>query len=169
MIKGIFWDNDGVLVDTEVLYFRANKSVFSKLGVKIDEKSYAENFLKRSKGIWHLAKELGYSSNEIIELRNERNQIYSNLLTKELKIIDGAESVLKKFDRKFKMSIVTSSRRDHFEIIHKQTGFRKYFDFEITSDECKETKPSPKPYLMALELSRLKKKNALLLRIVSED
>jgi HAD superfamily hydrolase (TIGR01509 family) len=163
MIKGIFWDNDGILVDTEVLYFRANKSVFSKLGVQIDEKSYAENFLKHSKGIWHLAEELGYSANEIKELRNERNKIYSCLLTKELRIIEGAESVLKKFYGKFQMSIVTSSRRDHFEIIHKQTGFRKYFDFEITSDECKETKPSPKPYLMALKMSRLKREECIVI------
>ena len=61
------------------------------------------------------------------------------------------------------MGIVTSSRRDHFEIIHSSTGFRKYFDFEITSDECNETKPSPKPYLIALEKSGFDKAECLII------
>lgn len=157
MIKGIFWDNDGILVDTEVLYFKANKEIFSGLGVELNEDTYAENFLKRSKGVWHLAEQMGYSKDEIIELRNKRNKIYSGLLETNLKIIEGAEDVLKKLHGKLQMGIVTSSRRDHFEIIHSRTGFRKYFDFEITSDECSETKPSPKPYLTALEKSGLNK------------
>lgn len=162
MIKAIFWDNDGILVDTEILYFRANKEIFSKLGVNLDEDTYAENFLKRSKGVWHLAEQMGFTKDEIIKLRDERNSIYSGLLKTDLKIINGAEEVLKHLYGKIKMGIVTSSRRDHFEIIHKYTGFRKYFDFEITSDECDETKPSPKPYLTALEISGLKKEECVI-------
>lgn len=162
MIKAIFFDNDGILVDTEVLYFRANKEIFSKLGVELNEETYAENFLKRSKGVWHLAEKIGYSKEEITELRNKRNKIYSGLLETDLKIINGAEDVLKEFQGKLKLGIVTSSRREHFEIIHRRTGFRKYFDFEITSDECSETKPSPKPYLTALEKTGLKKEEVVI-------
>lgn len=162
MIKAIFFDNDGILVDTEILYFRANKEIFSKLGVELDEETYAENFLKKSKGVWHLAEKMGFNKEEIVELRNKRNNIYSGLLKTDLKIIEGAEEVLKHFYGKVKMGIVTSSRRDHFELIHGQTGFRKYFDFEITSDECTETKPSPLPYLKALEKSGLKKEECII-------
>ena len=73
MIKAIFFDNDGILVDTEILYFRANKEIFSKLGVELNEETYAENFLKKSKGVWHLAEQIGFNKDEIIELRNKRN------------------------------------------------------------------------------------------------
>lgn len=163
MIKAIFFDNDGILVDTEILYFRANKEIFSKLGVELDEETYAENFLKKSKGVWHLAEKMGFDKNEITELRNKRNNIYSGLLKTDLKIIEGAEEVLKYFHGKLKMGIVTSSRREHFEIIHEHTGFRKYFDFEITSDECAETKPSPLPYLTALKKSGLKKEECIII------
>ncbi|OGU35714.1 MAG: hypothetical protein A2068_06950 [Ignavibacteria bacterium GWB2_35_6b] len=162
MIKAIFFDNDGILVDTEILYFRANKEIFSKLGVELNEETYAENFLKKSKGVWHLAEQIGFNKDEIIELRNKRNNIYGGLLKTDLIIINGAEEVLKHFYGKIKLGIVTSSRRDHFEIIHEHTGFRKYFDFEITSDECEETKPSPLPYLKALEKSGLKKEECVI-------
>jgi hypothetical protein len=37
MLKAILWDNDGVLVDTEPLYFRATAQVLEKVGVKLTE------------------------------------------------------------------------------------------------------------------------------------
>ncbi len=35
MIKAIFWDNDGVLVDTERLYFLATRHVLATVGVTL--------------------------------------------------------------------------------------------------------------------------------------
>ena len=33
----ILFDNDGVLVDTEALYFRANREILATIGVTLDE------------------------------------------------------------------------------------------------------------------------------------
>ena len=35
MIKAIFWDNDGVLVDTERLYFLATQQTLATVGVPL--------------------------------------------------------------------------------------------------------------------------------------
>jgi HAD superfamily hydrolase (TIGR01509 family) len=51
------------------------------------------------------------------------------------------------------MGVVTSSRRDHFEIIHRETRLLDYFDFVVTADDCARTKPCPDPYERALDLS----------------
>lgn len=163
MIKAIFWDNDGILVDTEKLYYKASKLTFAKVGIDLTSEMYVDYFLKQSHGTWHLAKELGYSDETISELRNERNQLYSKLLETEIEIIDGAESVLRELYGRVKMGIVTSSRKDHFEIIHKQTGFLKYFDFIVTSEDVKNTKPDPEPYLKALQLSGMKKEECIVI------
>jgi HAD superfamily hydrolase (TIGR01509 family) len=163
MIKSIFWDNDGILVDTEKLYYKASKITFSKIGIDLTSEMYIQYFLRQSHGTWHLAKELGYSDEAISELRNERNQLYSKLLESEIEIIDGAESVLNELYGKVRMGIVTSSCKDHFEIIHKQTGFLKYFDFVVTSEDVKNTKPDPEPYIKALELSGMKKEESIVI------
>lgn len=126
---------------------------------------YVQYFLKQSHGTWHLAKELGYSDNTISELRMERNNLYSKLLESETEIIDGVEDVLRLLHGKVKMGIVTSSRKDHFKIIHKRTGFLKYFDFFITSEDVKNAKPDPEPYIKALQLSGMNKEEC----IVVED
>ncbi len=157
MIKAIFWDNDGVLVDTEILYYRACKETFSEIGIDLSEELYVEYFLKRSSGTWHLAEEKGYTNDEIIKLREKRNLIYGSLLKSTAKVINGAEDTLKKLYGKFVMGIVTSSRKDHFQIIHKYLGLLKYFDFILTVEDYREPKPAPDPYLKAIELTGLSK------------
>ena len=153
MIKAIFWDNDGILVDTEKLYFEANQITFRKIGIELTRELFIENFLIKAKGTWHLAREKGISENEIIKFRAERNDLYTNLIKNEAEVIKGVEDVLKMLHGKIKMGIVTSSRNDHFQLIHSSTGLTKYFDFVITSDDIENTKPDPEAYLKALELS----------------
>src|SRR5262249_41012478 len=51
------------------------------------------------------------------------------------------------------MGVVTSSRRDHFDLIHERTGLLQYFDFVLTAGDYPRTKPHPDPYLAAVERS----------------
>jgi beta-phosphoglucomutase-like phosphatase (HAD superfamily) len=47
MIKAVIWDNDGVLVDTEELYFKATLEVLPEIGVDMIIKLFAQISLKR--------------------------------------------------------------------------------------------------------------------------
>ncbi len=156
-IKAIFWDNDGVLVDTERLYFEANRVVFLKHGTELTKELFVENFLKKGRGTWHLLKDKNYTEEMISELRKERNEYYAKLLEEQSEAIEGVEKILQHFHGKIMMGVVTSSRKDHFEKIHSRTGFTKYFDFVLTSDDIDKVKPDPGPYLKALEISGLNK------------
>ena len=153
MIKAIFWDNDGVLVDTEKLYYRANREIFSEIGINLTKELYLENFLVKSKGIWFLAAQKGLDENQIKQLREERNRRYATLLEREPIFIKGVEETLKFLHGKFLMGIVSSSRKEHFDIIHKKSNLLQYFDFTLTSEDFTEPKPSAKPYLKALEIT----------------
>lgn len=57
MIKAILWDNDGVLVDTERLYFRATKEILATVGVELSQEMYSDLFLAQAKGARHLAED----------------------------------------------------------------------------------------------------------------
>lgn len=161
MIKAIFWDNDGVLVDTEHLYFLATRQTLAPVGIELNEKMYLDLFLVQSKGAWHLAEEKGVSPEEVSRLRAERDRLYGQLLARQTVVVKGAEEVLKNLFGKYSMGVVTSSKRNHFEIIHTQTGFLKYFDFVIAEGDYTRSKPDPEPYLMALERSGFKKEECL--------
>ena len=151
MIKAILWDNDGVLVDTEGLYFRATRETLSRVGVDLTKEMFAEYSLKHGRSVWHLATDKGSSPDEVKHLRGERNSLYEQLLHQGDTLIDGVEETLANLHGKFLMGIVTSSRPEHFEIIHQDTGVLKYFDFVITSLYYTNFKPDPEPYLVGLE------------------
>ncbi|MBN1977197.1 MAG: HAD family phosphatase [Anaerolineae bacterium] len=151
MIKAILWDNDGVLVDTEHLYFRATREILAHVGVELTQELYVEHILRDSKGAWHLAAERGVPPEEIDRLRDERDARYEQLLRQGNTIIDGVQETLANLHGKFKMGIVTSSRPDHFDIIHQSTGLLQYFDFVVTSLYYTHYKPHPEPYQVGLE------------------
>lgn len=153
MIKAIFWDNDGVLVDTERLYFQATQEIMAAAGRPLTQADYIEYFLRQGSGAWHLL--AGISSDDVARLRQARNDRYSDLLRQEARAIDGVSDVLEQLHGKYTMGIVTSSRRDHFDLIHARCDLLKYFDFVLTSDELPRVKPHPDPYLMAVARSGL--------------
>jgi HAD superfamily hydrolase (TIGR01509 family) len=151
--SAVFWDNDGVLVDSERFYFQATQQVLRSVGVDLSLERYRGLYLKESRGAWHLAVEKGVPEADVEKLRAKRNQTYAELLRVENLAIDGAEQTLAALKGRVLMGVVTSSHRDHFEIIHTRTGFCRFFDFVITCEDVNQTKPSPEPYLRALEKS----------------
>jgi HAD superfamily hydrolase (TIGR01509 family) len=67
--------------------------------------------------------------------------------------VDGVEGVLRQLEGKVVMGLVTTSKRPHFEIMHRKTGLLKYFDFFVTLEDCARSKPHPDPYLMGTKLA----------------
>lgn len=151
----ILWDNDGVLVDTERWYFQATREVFAEVGVDLTLELYFEYFLSRSGGAWHLASARGLSEVDIATLRRDRNERYEGLLEKESITIIGVRETLQALRPHFVMGIVTSSRRKHFETIHRRTGLLEFFDFVLTLEDYARSKPAPDPYLAAIARSGL--------------
>jgi HAD superfamily hydrolase (TIGR01509 family) len=153
MIKAIFWDNDGVLVDTEHLYFQATQHVLASAGIPLTADQYIELFLVKGRGAWHLAEERGLAPSEIDELRNSRNALYSEWLGEAPRLTADITRVLDALHGRYVMGVVTSSLKDHFDVIHRHTGLLKYFDFVLTAGDYRRSKPDPEPYLRAVDRS----------------
>lgn len=151
----ILWDNDGVLVDTERWYFQATREVFAGAGIDLTVEVYFEYFLSRSGGTSHLASAHGVSEAGIAAMIGARNERYLHMIEQELITIAGVRETLAALRPHFVMGIVTSSRREHFEAIHRRTGLLEFFDFAITLEDYARSKPAPDPYLAAVARSGL--------------
>jgi HAD superfamily hydrolase (TIGR01509 family) len=151
--KAIFWDNDGVLVETEHLYFQATQHVLASVGIPLTQQDYVELFLVQGRGAWHVAMERGIGPSDIERLRNERNALYGDLLAQAPRLTAGITEVLDALRGKYVMGVVTSSRKDHFDLMHRTTGLLKYFDFVLTASDFSRVKPDPEPYLRAVDRS----------------
>ena len=149
MIKAVFWDNDGVLVDTEDLYFQASREVLANIGVKLTSELFIQISLKQGRSIFNLATAQGAKPEVIDRLRTARNRRYRELLRTGVRILDGVEEALGRLRGKVLMGVVTSSLKAHFDIIHTGTGLLPLFDFVLTREDYEKSKPNPEPFLTA--------------------
>ena len=153
MVKAIFWDNDGVLVDTERLYFQASAQVLRRVGIQLTPAAFAEISLRRGESVFDLAAHLLPA--EVDRLRRSRDELYGELLQRHPTVITGVEQTLRLLHGRVRMAIVTSCRRDHFETIHRNSALLSYFDFVLAREDYRHSKPHPEPYLTALARSGL--------------
>lgn len=153
MIKAIFWDNDGVLVDTEHLYFEACRDALRQVKVELSLADFVHRSLNLGQSPLALATGQGVSEATLKNLRHYKNERYAQLLREGALPMEGVVETLSSLQGKVAMAIVTSSQRDHFELIHRPNGLLHYFDFILTREDYQNSKPDPEPYLKALEMS----------------
>ena len=152
MQNAILWDNDGVLVDTERLFFQANRDLFADHGFELTKRDFFEWFLLDNCGGWHLFRDRGHTEGAIVEIRKDRNRRFSALLAaRESLARDGMEEIVRGLAAVAPMAVVTSSSREHFDLAHRRTTFQQYFRFIVTEEDCASSKPSPEPYLIGAQ------------------
>ncbi len=150
MAKAILWDNGGVLVDTERLFFEANRELLESLGAELTPEGFFAWYLLDNCGGWHL---LGEPSEAQIEIwRAERNRIYSRKLADAGTLaMPGIANLLEVVSPHYRMGIVTSSYREHFELIHQHLALTQHFEFILAAEDYQGSKPDPEPYLQGLK------------------
>ncbi len=148
MIEALLFDNDGVLVDTEPLYLRANREILGEIGIEIPVEVFADLSLRLGKSIFDLARERGVSEGEVEDLRSRRDRRYLELIQEGVTVIDGVEACLEELHGRLPMAIVTSSKWVHFDAIHEQTGLLRFFDTVVASGDYERHKPHPDPFLV---------------------
>ena len=150
----IFWDNDGVLVDTERLYYQACREALAQIGVTLTHRDFVTISLTQGRTVFDLATEQGSSTNDLRNLREWRNKRYMQLLGQGDLVLPKVRETLLQLHKEIGMAIVTSSHRDHFERIHRDSNLLPFFDFVLTREDYAQSKPDPEPYLLALANSR---------------
>lgn len=165
MKKYILFDNDGVLVHTEPLYYEANKIVLKK-ELNLDlEFEYYMNIMSKGGSAFELAFSNGVSKSVVEACRTKRDSLYQELISTKDITIKGVKTVLSELSKKYKMAIVTTSRRVDFELIHKNRGIVDFMDFVLCEEDYERAKPYPDPYLKALEIFGARAEDA----VVVED
>jgi len=158
----LFWDNDGVLVDTEHLYFQASAEVLAEADIQITREQFIDISLKRGESVFDLARHR-HNREHIDGMRKQRNRRYAELLRQGVQPMAGVTETLQQLHGRVGMAIVTSSHRDHFEIIHRHTGLLGFFDFVLTREDYTHSKPHPEPYLTALARSARSARHCLVI------
>ncbi len=163
MLKTILWDNDGVLVDTERLYFSASRIALARVSLELSPEDFRRISLTAGKSVFELARESGLGEEVIRGLREVRNEEYHRRIdSAENLVIPGIPEVLRELREKVPvMGIVSNSLPDHFDAIHRKSDLLGLFDFYLVNGDYRGSKPDPGPYLAGLEKAGCAAEHAL--------
>lgn len=145
----LLFDNDGVLVDTEHLYFEATRDVLATAGIALTLDHYRELNLRQGRSCFDLARDVGVSDDAIEGLKRVRNDAYHARVREGVELIDGVWDTLSALHGRLPMAIVTSSRPENLHAIHRHHGIDRFFDLVVASGDYERSKPHPDPYLEA--------------------
>ena len=150
MKKYILFDHDGVLVDTELWYFKAGEHALADIGVAVDRGQYLRD-MSQGLGTWAQAKAAGVDELTINRQRDVRSVYYQEYLRTEAIEIDGVVEALAELSQSVCMAIVTTAKRADFELIHQKRQITTYMDFVLVREDYTRAKPDPEPYLTGLK------------------
>jgi HAD superfamily hydrolase (TIGR01509 family) len=143
------WDNDGVLVDTEHLFFRATSEIFGGSGIEVTRELYVDYAMRHGRSLFELMAARGVGEEEIRRIRSRRDDRYTQLLREGVEVMPGVRETLASLQGQLPMAIVTASGREHFELIHAGLGLLRHFEFVLAAGDYARHKPEPDPYLAA--------------------
>jgi HAD superfamily hydrolase (TIGR01509 family) len=151
VIQAVLWDSDGVLVDTESIFFAATCEAFARVGVTLTRDYWARYYLGEGRNSHQIALDLGLTAEVAGPLLEQRNQAFRQRLQLGVKVRPDVRETLEKLHGHVRLAVVTGSTRDHFALTHRDSNLLPWFDLILTFEDYNEAKPHPAGYLMALQ------------------
>ncbi len=151
-LDAVLFDMDGLLVDTEPLWFETEIEVMARLGApwtKEDQQHLLGGSMPRTVA-YLLSKATRPAAAEQVE-RWMTEGMLSRAAAGRVDVMPGARELLAGVRAAgIKQALVTSSLRPLAEAVLAATGFA--FEVTVTGDDVPVTKPDPAPYLLAAKL-----------------
>ncbi|GAA5123121.1 HAD family phosphatase [Luteolibacter yonseiensis] len=163
--RGILFDMDGVLIDSEPIHEKAIIALTAELGDALDdeailysfkgapEKSMAARLLEMYPGQKRTAEEIIRRKIELFA------EIFHHVT-----LVDGAmEFLAKSHAAGRRHGLTTSASRATQGQAFDTFGFGKYFDTIVTGEDITRGKPDPEPYLLTAERLGLETRDCIVI------
>ena len=150
-IESVFFDMDGVVIDSEMLHLRALGLTLEMRGISYD-KAILDDFVGRSdRSFFQYVYQHLDDRIDIEDFLKEKDIHFGNLIS-ELQFVEGFPEFMRAVkETKLQTALVTSSTSQTVRKVDAVLHFTHQFDLVITADDTSTHKPSPEPYLLALE------------------
>jgi HAD superfamily hydrolase (TIGR01509 family) len=147
-VRGVLFDLDGVLADTERLHWTAYRETLLELGVDVGVEEYRRRFIARGGGPEYACAAYALSITPD-ELRARKRPRYLALLAAGVAPCPGARAALERLRGAFRTAVATNSTRDEATLILGALGLAPLLDAVVAREDYRHPKPAPDAYLTA--------------------
>ncbi len=153
-MKGVLFDMDGVLVDSEQYIREAAMKMFKENGIDVNAEDF-KPFVGQgeNKYIGGVAGKYGFNA-DIEKIKARTYDIYEQIAKDKLTLLPGVKKFIGKCKKyNFKIAVATSADEVKLNINLRETGLQKEtFDATVNGLEVEHKKPHPEIYLKAANL-----------------
>jgi beta-phosphoglucomutase len=152
-LRGVVFDFDGVLVDSEGLHFRALRESLRPEGIDIDAGEYARRYLAYDdREAARVALEVHRKPSgpdRVTEIAERKARLFEQMLP-EVPFFPGARELVRGLAARMPVAIASGALRGEIERILDGGGLRDAFTAIVGADDVQQCKPHPEPYLEAV-------------------
>lgn len=172
MIKAIFFDFNGVIIDDELLQMRAYEEVlreheialtkewyFSALGM--DDVTFVRSMFERSN------KPL---TDEVLrQVQTKKTDLHRRMIETELPLFPGVVTFLKAAAREFSLGLVSMASTEEISYVLERANLRPLFSVAVMAGDVPVCKPAPDCYQSGLEKLNEKRRSERLLPVLASE
>ncbi len=155
MLRAIFFDFNGVIVDDEFLHCSLFQKTLAQKSIELSKEDYYQKYLGYDdQGAFsHVLKDKGKATEQsfIDQLIAEKAKSYSEEAQKQDLFIPGALDFIRNLSNKFFLAVVSGALRQEIEAWLERAKLTKTFQGIVAAEDVKRGKPDPEGYLKALD------------------
>lgn len=164
MLKGILFDMDGTLIDSEPVHYRAYQEALAPMGYSLPYEEYSKITGCTRPAILAMIKNLLGPLNVSDETFDE--QVAANKAAINARegypIVAGVREMLAQMQAAgFRMAVASSSPQSYIEHVVASLGIGEYFELLVSGETVEHPKPEPDIFLKAAEELGLKPEECL--------
>jgi len=148
VIQAVIFDMDGLLVDSEPVWFAARRELFSRFGKRWTSADQ-ERMMGVSTSAWveYVTEKLDGSMSRDDVLNSTIEIMVDSYKRGDVPLLPGATRALEFCSGKYRVGLASGSPRLLIEAALKGADWHRYFEEIVSSDECLRGKPAPDVYL----------------------
>ena len=172
MIKAIFFDFNGVIINDERIHLKAYREILSAEGVDLTDEDYFASLGMDDVAFVRAAYARGHKSlsddilRDVIQREHEKHR---ELIANDLPVPAGVTSFIKAAARHYDLGIVSMAERSEIDHVLELAGLKNQFVIVVSAEPGLKHKPAPDCYQRALDLLNERRRSHRTLPLLARE
>ena len=153
MIRAIFFDFNGVVIDDEALQMQAYQELLKGEGLTLTEEEYYGSMGMDDRTFLRAAYERAgqpLADEALLALIERKTERHRQLIEDYLPLFPGILTFIKQTSRSFALALVSMARRVEIDYVLERAGLQQSFKALVSAEDVGACKPDPQCYNLAL-------------------
>nr|WP_124067631.1 HAD family phosphatase [Clostridium sp. E02] len=153
MIQAVIFDMDGVIIDSEGVYLNYQLEFAKKKNPDVKLEHLFPMVGATKKDSWEVLKRAVNNGQTWEELRTQFRQrnVYSEIDYRSIYRTEVTETLEQLKKEGYHLAVASSTQLELVERVLRENQIRSYFDFVVSGNQFKKSKPNPEIYFYTAE------------------